>query len=44
MRAVWVPHSEIPADQLGHSEGKPDAVVQSLRDIPEVISQISLIS
>jgi putative hydrolase of the HAD superfamily len=44
MRAVWVPHSEIPADQLGHSEGRPDAVVQSLRDIPEVISQISPIS
>jgi putative hydrolase of the HAD superfamily len=40
MRAAWVPHSEIPRDQAGHSEGEPDAVVRSLRDIPDVISQI----
>ncbi|HYJ66358.1 MAG TPA: HAD family hydrolase [Nocardioidaceae bacterium] len=41
MRAVWVPHSDIPADQIGHTEGEPDAVVQSLRDIPDVLSHIS---
>lgn len=44
MRAVWVPHSDIPADQIGHTEGTPDAVVQTLSDIPDVISQISRIS
>jgi putative hydrolase of the HAD superfamily len=41
MRAVWVPHSDIPADQIGHTEGDPDAVVQSLRDIPDVLPHIS---
>jgi putative hydrolase of the HAD superfamily len=41
MRTVWVPHSQIPVDQVGHSEGKPDAVVQSLRDIPGVIADIA---
>jgi putative hydrolase of the HAD superfamily len=40
MRAVWVPHSEIPADQIGHAEGNPDAVVQSLGEIPDVIAEI----
>lgn len=44
MAAVWVPHSDIPPDQIGHTEGTPDAVVKSLSDIPDVISQISLIS
>jgi putative hydrolase of the HAD superfamily len=32
-RAVLVPHSEIPHDQRGHSEGDPDAVVQHLGDL-----------
>ena len=40
MRTIWVPHSEIPPEQIGHSEGKPDAVVQSLLDIPDVLRQI----
>jgi putative hydrolase of the HAD superfamily len=40
MRAVWVPHSQIPADQLGHAEGVPDATVQSLRDIPDAIARL----
>jgi putative hydrolase of the HAD superfamily len=40
MRAIWVPHSDIPSDQIGHTEGEPDAVVQSLRDIPDVITHI----
>ena len=30
MRAVLVPHSDIPHDQKGHTEGDPDAVV----DVP----------
>lgn len=33
MRAVLVPHSEIPAGQLGPVEGEPDAVVQRLADL-----------
>lgn len=41
MHAVWVPHSDIPADQAGHREGSPDAVVHSLRDIPDVIPHIT---
>jgi putative hydrolase of the HAD superfamily len=40
MRAIWVPHSDIPPDQIGHTEGEPDAVVQSLRDIPDVLPHI----
>lgn len=34
MRAVHVPHSEIPVRQLGHTEGEPDAVIRTL---PELI-------
>ena len=37
MRAIHVPHSRIPANQVGHSEGTPDAVAQSLADIPGII-------
>ncbi|HEY6739222.1 MAG TPA: HAD family hydrolase [Actinopolymorphaceae bacterium] len=33
MRAVHVPHSRIPAEQIGHTEGVPDAVVQRLSDL-----------
>ena len=29
MRAIHVPHSVIPADQVGHTEGEPDAVVHA---------------
>jgi putative hydrolase of the HAD superfamily len=37
MRAVLVPHSDIPVTQLGPVEGEPDAVVQRLRDLLEVV-------
>lgn len=37
MRAVLVPHSEIPTSQRGPAEGEPDAVVEHLRDVLEVI-------
>jgi len=37
MRTVWVPHSDIPIDQLGHSEGEPDAVVQRLAEVRDVV-------
>jgi putative hydrolase of the HAD superfamily len=33
MRAILVPHSDIPDYQLGPVEGEPDAVVQRLGDV-----------
>ena len=38
MRAIHVPHSAIPAEQRGHTEGEPDAVAQRLSDIPDLIA------
>ena len=35
MRAVHVPHSTIPPEQHGHTEGEPDAVAHRLAEIPE---------
>lgn len=40
MRAVHVPHSEIPVDQLGHTEGEPDAVISELAELPEVLDRL----
>lgn len=37
MRAVHVPHSDIPAEQVGHSEGDPDAVAHRLADVLEIV-------
>jgi putative hydrolase of the HAD superfamily len=37
MRAVHLPHSDIPPAQIGHTLGEPDAVVQRLAEIPAVI-------
>jgi putative hydrolase of the HAD superfamily len=39
MRAIHVPHSAIPADQVGHTEGDPDAVVQSLGEVADVVAR-----
>jgi len=39
MRAVHVPHSRIPAEQVGHTEGEPDAVVRSLAELPDLIAR-----
>lgn len=33
MRAVHIPHSEIPVRQLGHTEGEPDAVIHVLPEL-----------
>ena len=38
MRAVHVPHSTVPEQQRGHSEGQPDAVVQRLAELPDVVA------
>lgn len=37
LRAIHVPHSDIPPEQIGHSEGDPDAVVHRLEEILSVI-------
>jgi len=37
MRAVHVPHSDIPVAQVGHTLGEPDAVVQRLADVAAVV-------
>jgi putative hydrolase of the HAD superfamily len=39
MRAVLVPHSDIPAGQRGHVEGEPDAVVERLGDLVHVLDR-----
>jgi putative hydrolase of the HAD superfamily len=40
MRAVHIPLSTIPAAQLGHTEGTPDGVIRSLRDLPEILAAL----
>ena len=37
MRTIHVSHSDIPVEQVGHSEGTPDATVQQLSDIHQVV-------
>jgi hypothetical protein len=37
MRAVLVPHSDIPADRRGHTDGEPHAVVASLGELLPVV-------
>ena len=37
MRTIHVPHSTIPVDQIGHSIGEPDAVVQRLSEVADVV-------
>jgi putative hydrolase of the HAD superfamily len=38
LRAIHIPLSAIPASQVGHSEGQPDAVVHRLSEIAEVVA------
>ena len=38
MRAIHVPHSDIPLQQVGHTEGEPDAVVQRLGQVYDVVA------
>jgi putative hydrolase of the HAD superfamily len=37
MRAAHIPHSAIPVDQIGHTEGEPDATIQRLAEIPALV-------
>ncbi|HET6152281.1 MAG TPA: HAD family hydrolase [Marmoricola sp.] len=38
LRAIHIPHSVIPAEQVGHTEGVPDAVARDLSEIPAIIA------
>ncbi len=38
LRTIYVPHSDIPVEQIGHSMGVPDATVGSLAEIADVIA------
>ncbi|HSV37389.1 MAG TPA: HAD family hydrolase, partial [Nocardioidaceae bacterium] len=38
MKAIHVPHSDIPVEQVGHSEGEPDAVVHRLAEVYDVVA------
>ena len=38
LRAIHIPLSNIPAEQVGHTEGEPDAVVHRLAEIPAVVT------
>ncbi|WP_457191052.1 HAD family hydrolase [Nocardioides sp. P5_E3] len=40
MRAIHVPLSSIPANQVGHTEGEPDATITSLREVPDVVRRL----
>ena len=37
LRAIHIPLSTIPADQVGHTEGEPDAVVHRLAEIATLV-------
>ena len=39
MRAIHIPHSTIPAAQVGHTEGVPDAVAARLAEIVHVVDR-----
>jgi putative hydrolase of the HAD superfamily len=41
MRAIHIPHSAIPSEQIGHSVGAPDATVDHLPQIVDVIRRWS---
>ena len=38
MRTIHVPHSTIPPEQLGHTEGRPDAVAERLADVYDIVA------
>jgi putative hydrolase of the HAD superfamily len=39
LRAVHIPHSQIPREQVGHTEGEPDAVIHLLSELPGVLER-----
>lgn len=41
LMAIHIPLSTIPAEQVGHTEGRPDAVVHSLAEIPAAVTALA---
>ena len=39
MKAIHIPHSTIPIEQVGHTEGVPDAVAHELAEIPGIVAR-----
>lgn len=37
MKAVFIPHSDVPDWQIGHTRGTPDGVIHDLPELPAVI-------
>lgn len=42
MRAIWIPHSEIPTEQQVSHQATPDAVAHELSDIARIVAAWSL--
>ena len=40
LRAIHIPHSVIPVEQVGHSVGEPDAVAHELAEIPAILERL----
>ena len=38
LRAIHVPHSDIPPGQVGHTEGEPDAVAHRIADVHGIVT------
>jgi putative hydrolase of the HAD superfamily len=39
MRTIYLPHSDIPAEQVGDNEGVPDVVVQRLSEVEAAVNR-----
>ena len=40
LRAIHIPLSNIPAEQVGHTEGEPDATITSLAELPAAVRDL----
>ena len=40
LKAIHIPHSAIPTEQHGHTEGDPDAVAHELAEIPRLLDRL----
>jgi putative hydrolase of the HAD superfamily len=38
LRAIHIPHSQIPVEQIGHSEGEPDAVAHRISEVRDIVA------
>lgn len=38
LRAIHIPHSDVPPEQVGHTEGEPDAVAHRLLDVGSIVA------